>query len=341
MNKEKILINNLKEGLREHEIMRNHTTLRVGGVADFYYEAKTIDDLIKAIKISQKANIPYFVLGDGSNILFSDYGFPGLIIKNLTSNIAFMNEKSQVIVDSGMPLARLILESTSRNLSGIEFLYGVPGTVGGAVYGDAGAFGQAIGDFVKYVTLFLPYEKSKLEHIEIKENQKSKDPRIVQFTRDWMGFSYRSSKIKRTESLQKPIILSVIFQLAQSRQEEIMRRLNMYKEKRIISQPWGQSAGCVFRNPIPAELKNVTGAGSVNMPELPKERTAGFMLERAGAKKLRVGSAKVSPKHANFVLNTNGATAQEIRKLIEQMRSVVREKFDINLEEEIEYVGQW
>ncbi len=325
MNKEKILISTLKEGLREHEVMREHTTLRVGGVADFYYEARKIDDLIKAIKVAQKTKIPYFVLGDGSNILFSDYGFPGLIIKNLASNIAFMNEKSQVIVDSGMPLSRLILESTSRNLSGLEFLYGVPGTVGGAVYGDAGAYGQAIGDFVKFITLFSPDE----------------DPQIQQYDRNWMEFSYRSSKIKRMESRQKPIILSVIIQLAQSRQEEIMRRINSYKEKRTNSQPWGKSCGSVFRNPIPKELKNVTGAGSANMPELPKERTAGFMLEKAGAKKLKVGSAKVSPQHANFILNTDGAKAQEIRTLIEQMRSVVREKFNVDLEEEIEYIGQW
>ena len=325
MNKEKILIGSLKEGLRQHEVMRDHTTLRVGGVADFYYEARTIDDLIKAIKIAQKAKIPYFVLGDGSNILFSDYGFPGLIIRNFSSNIAFMNEKSQVIVDSGMPLARLILESTSRNLSGLEFLYGVPGTVGGAVYGDAGAFGQAIGDFVKYVTLFLPDE----------------DPQIKQYDRHWMEFSYRGSKIKRMGTRQRPIILSVIIQLAQSRQEEIMRRLNSYKEKRINSEPLGKSCGCVFRNPIPQELKNVTGAGSANMPELPKERTAGFMLEKAGAKKLRVGGARVSPQHANFILNTNGAKAQEIRTLIEQMRSAVKEKFNVDLEEEIEYIGQW
>ena len=326
MNKEKILIKKLP-GLRLHEVMRDHTTMKVGGVADFYFEAKNIDELVKTVKTAQKIKMPFIVLGGGSNIIFSDFGFPGLVIKNSTANLAFMSEKSQAIVDSGVSLSKLILEATSHNLSGLEFLYGLPGSIGGAVYGNAGAYGQAIGDFIKYATLLFPSDKN--------------DFQILQVPGNWFAFGYRSSQLKKMEGLKKPVILTLRIQLAQNRQEEIMRRLNLYKEKRMSTQPLGQSAGCVFKNPIPQELKNVPGAGSINMPELPKERTAGYMLEKAGAKKLKIGNARVSAKHANFILNTDGAKAQDVRQFIEKMRRAVRDKFNITLEEEIEYVGQW
>jgi len=328
MDKLKVLKNGLKENLREHEVLRNHTTMRVGGVCDFYYEAKTTDDLVKAVKLALKADVPYFILGGGSNVIFSDYGFPGLVIKNSASNIAFMQEKSQAIVDAGVPLISFILEATSHNFSGLEFLYGIPGTIGGALYGNAGAYGQAIGDFTKFVTVLIP-------------DGKDGEPEIVQYEAPWMEFDYRESKLKKMNGFKKPIILSARIQLAQNRQEEIMRRLNSFKEQRLKTQPVGQSAGCIFRNPIPEELKNVTGRGSKGMPELPKERRAGFMLDKAGAKKLRVGSARVSGKHANFILNTNGAKAQEIRQLAEEMRTIVKQKYAINLQEEVEFVGQW
>ena len=323
MNKVKLIADVLKDGLKEHEVMRDHTTMRVGGVADYYYEAKSVDELVKAVKAATKAEIPYFILGGGSNIIFSDFGFPGLVIKNSTSNIAFMNEKSQAIVDAGVPLLTFILEATSHNFAGLEFLYGVPGTVGGAIYGNAGAYGQAIGDFVKYVTVLMPSGE------------------IIQQEASWMEFGYRESILKKETGFRKPVILSVRIQLAQNRQEEIMRRINSYKEKRWQTQPIGLSAGCVFRNPIPKELENVTGRGSKGMPELPKERRAGYILEKSGAKKLKVGNARVSSKHANYILNESDAKAQEIRQLIELMRNAAKEEFDVNLKEEVEFVGQW
>lgn len=323
-----MLADKLKNGLREHEIMRDHTTLKIGGVADYYFEAKTVDDLILAVKTAKSAVLPYVVLGWGSNIIFSDYGFPGLIIKNSTSNIAFMTEKSQVIADSGVALSKLILEATSNDLSGLEFLFGIPGTVGGAVYGNAGAFGQGIGDYIKIATVLIP-------------GKKDEEPEIQQLDRNWFEFSYRDSKLKKMTGLQKPIILTVKFQLAQNRQEEIMRRLNLFKQKRLDTQPVGQSAGCVFRNPIPEELLHVSGKGSLSMPEIPKERSAGFMLDRTGAKKLKLGGVRVSSKHANFILNTNNAKGHEVRKIIEEMRAAVKDKFDVDLHEEIEYIGQW
>ncbi|AKM81927.1 TPA: UDP-N-acetylenolpyruvoylglucosamine reductase [Candidatus Berkelbacteria bacterium] len=328
MNKAKLLAEILKPGFREHELMRDHTTIQVGGVADFYYEANSIDDIVNAVKAAKKICLPYFILGGGSNVIFSDYGFPGLVVKNNAKNISFMNEKSQVIVDGGVPMSKLILEATSNNLSGLEFLYGIPGTVGGAVYGNAGAHGQSIGDFVKNATILIPGEENE-------------EPQIIQVDNKWFEFSYRSSKLKKIPGLKKPVVLTLKIQLAQNRQEEIMRRLNSVKKTRWDTQPVGMSAGCIFKNPLPETLVNVSGRGSKNMPEFPKERTAGYMLDHAGAKKLKNGNVRVSSKHANFIVNSGNAKAQEVRQLAEQMRDVVQKKYNVNLNEEVEYVGQW
>lgn len=325
MDKASLLAEKLGANLREHEVMRDHFTMHVGGVADFYFEAKTIDDIKKAVDLAIENKIPYFVLGNGSNIIFSDYGFPGIIIKNMTNNIAFMMEKSQVIVDAGVSLQKLILESVSHNLSGLEFLFGIPGTVGGGIYGNAGAYGQSIGDYVKSVTLLMPSDKSE----------------IVQYDADWLDFGYRCTKLKELKGYNKPIILSAKIQLAQSRQEEIMRRLNKWKNDRLGRQPIGFSSGSFFKNPIPTGLESIVSTGRKSMPVLPKERTAGFMLEKVGAKKMKVGGARISAKHANFIINSENAKAQDIRELAEQARNAVKERFDITLEEEVEYIGQW
>jgi len=321
-------ITDLLANAQEHVVMKNYTTFKVGGVADYFIEVKTVDELIRAVKAAISLQMPYFILGNGSNILFSDYGFAGLVIKNSTSNIAVMKEKSQVIADSGVMLPRLIMESISKDLAGLEFLYGIPGTVGGSVHGNAGAWGSAIGDYVKSLTVLM---------IDPEDNI----PKVVQKDASWMEFDYRSTKLKTIKSKMKPVVLTVRFQFSRNQREELMRRLNKYQEDRSRNLPNNFSAGCVFKNPIPLELKNITGSGTRGMPELPKERTAGFMLEKSGAKKLKIGRAEVSDKHANFIINHDGAKANEIRSLIEEMREKVHEKFDITLEEEIEYIGQW
>jgi len=321
-------ITDLLADAKEHIVMRDYTTFKVGGVADFFIEVKTVDELIRAVKAAISLEMPYFILGNGSNILFSDYGFAGLVIKNSTSNIAIMKEVSQVIADSGVLLSRLIMEAISNDLAGLEFLYGVPGTVGGAVYDNAGAYGLSIGDYVKGLTIL---------QIDPEDNI----PKVIQQEASWMDFAYRSTKLKKIKSKMKPVILTARFQFSRNQKDELARRLNKYQKERVEHQPIGLSAGCVFKNPIPKELKNITGAGTRGMPELPKERTAGFMLEKSGVKKLKIGKAEVSDKHANFIINHDGAKANEIRSLIEEMREKVREKFDVTLEEEIEYVGQW
>jgi len=326
-----LILEKLK-GIREHEVMRDHATMKVGGVADFYFEAKTIDDIIKAVKVSIESEIPFFILGNGSNVIFSDYGFPGLVIKNMTNNFAFLKNESQVIADSGLGLQKLIMEATSLDLGGIDFLFGIPGTLGAAVYGNVGAYGQSIGDYVRSATILIPDHKNENGDV---------DPIVSQVGPEWFEFSYRSSKLKKQKGYLKPVILSVKLQLAQSQKEEIMRKLQNWRIDRQKTKPVGQSAGCIFKNPISPDMADLVGTGSKNMPEFPKERTAGYLLDKSGAKKLKEGGAKVSTQHANFILNYNNAKAQDVRQLAEQMRALVQQKYDINLEEEIEYIGQW
>ncbi len=321
-------ISDILPNVNEHVVMKDFTTWKVGGVADFFVDVRTIEELIRAVRVAVTNKIPYFILGNGSHILFSDYGFPGVVIKNSTDTISIMTEKSQIICDSGVLLGRVILESISNDLSGLEFLFGIPGSIGGSVYGNAGAWNQAIGDFVKNVTVLAIDEKDGI-------------PKISQHDGKWMDFGYRQSKLKNTKSKYKPVVLSVRFQLARNQRDEIMRRLNEYKQKKDAIQPVGASAGCIFKNPIPNELKNITGQGTKGMPDLPRERRAGYLLDQSGVKKIKVGSAQVSDKHANFIINTGDAKSADIRTLIEEMREAVRQKYKVTLDEEIEYIGQW
>lgn len=296
----------LGDKLKEHEPMKNHTTFGVGGVADFYFEAETIEDLIKAVEAARKLNINYLILGSGSNVLFSDYGFPGLVIINRTKNIAFILDKSQVICDSGVLLNRLIMEATDRDLSGLENLIGIPGTVGGAVYGNVGVKDCEIGDFIKGVTLL---SRGK----------------IVRYSGKWLEPEYRITKLKKMGQENRPVILSVKLQLARSKKEDILRRIQENLKWRREKQPIGEKcAGSIFKN-----------SGQE------KEKTAGYLLDQSGAKKIKVGDAEVSGIHANFIINKDKAKAYDIRMLIEQLRDLVREKQNIVLEEEIEYLGMW
>ena len=308
---EKKLKKELGEGLKQNIIMKELVSFGVGGVTDFYYAANNVDDLVKAVSLACSEEIPYFILGGGYNIVPSDVGFGGLVIENKCSNIAFSGDTSQVIVDSGLNLGKLINSAASREFGGLEFLFGVPGTVGGAVYGNAGAFGYEIGDFVKSVILL------------ISQNGKVK---IIKKDKDWMNFSYRLTRLKEAYgSKNKPVILTVKLQLVKRRRDEILKLMQENLKKRQATQPIRErGAGCFFKN---------SGEG--------EKVSAGYLLDKAGGKKLREGGAAFSKKHANFLINKKDATACDIRKLADKARDLVKKEFNIELEEEIEYIGKW
>jgi len=307
---------NFGDRLEENVLLRDFTSLGVGGVTDYFYRAERVDDLVGAISFLSRKEIPYFVLGGGYNIVVSDMGFPGVVIKNEVKDIVFSSDSAEVIVGSGVEIGRLLMDAASRDFGGLEFLYGIPGTIGGAVYGNAGAFGHSIGDFVKSATLVIPGDNNR-------------ESKIIRHTAKWFDFTKRSSKLKEFNKLHpnenNPIILSVKLQLCQSRKDVILRKMRENLKTKKTSQPLGvKSAGCFFKNP---------GAG--------KEQAAGFLLDRSGAKRIRVGDAIVSKSHANFVVNKNKAAADDMRRLAGQMKDAVRGEFRTNLDEEVEYIGKW
>jgi len=308
----------LGKNLKEHVVLRDYTTMKVGGVADYFYIAKTVEEIIQAVMAAKKLKIPYEILGGGSNVIVSDFGFGGLIILNRSSNLAVLLDKAQIIVDSGVSLSRLITEAANHSLAGLEPLFGIPGTVGGAIYGNAGAYGLEISQLVKNITVL------------------SSQGKIARYSAKWLEPEYRSTKLKtlKKERQNVPIILSARLQLFPNKKEEILRKLAYYKKLKEEKQPCGQcSAGSIFKNPQFQKDKR-----SIKQQ---KEMSAGYILEKIGAKRMRIGDAQVSKKHANFIINKNKARALDIRALIDELRDKVREKRGIVLEEEIEYIGQW
>lgn len=302
----------LGEELKINITLKDFISIGVGGVADYFFVAKKIDDLVKAVSLAYKLEIPYFIMGGGYNVVPSDAGFPGLVIKNECSNVAFSEENSQVIVDSGLLLAKLINIAAGKEFGGLEFLFGIPGTVGGAVYGNAGAFSYEIGDFVKSVILLMPKD-GKMTIVK-------KDP-------EWMKFAYRSSKLKSNFCGEKfkPIILTVKLQLVKRRRDEILSLMQSNLAKKVEKQPLKEkSAGSFF--------KNIDGT---------PEHSAGYLLDSVGAKKMKIGGATFSKKHANFLINQKNASAGDIRRLADKVREAVKEKYGFELEEEIEYIGKW
>ncbi len=309
---ENYFIRELGESVRFDVPLSDFVSLKVGGAAEIFYDAKDIESLTKAIVAADTKGIPFFILGGGYNIVPSDAGVSGLVIKNSSSNIIFTPESSVVIADSGVSLGRLINLAAGRDLGGLEFLAGIPSTVGGAIYGNAGSPSAAIGDYVKSVTLLV-----------------KKDGKLVieKHGKEWMEFEYRASKLKRNKAKNDftPVILTATLQLIRRRKDEIMQSMKETIQMKKKKQPLDEfSAGSFFRNPGTS-----------------KEMAAGFLLEQAGAKKLKIGGATFSSKHANFLVNKKKATADDVRLLAEKAKLAVSEKCGVNLEEEVEYIGQW
>ncbi len=310
--KKEILLRELGSELKEDILLKEYCTIGVGGLANFLYIAKSIEDLILAVNVAWKNEIDYRVLGGGSNVIPSDFGFDGLVIINKTSSLAINQDKGEVIADSGINIAKLLSQTASQDLGGIEFLAGVPGTLGGAVYGNAGGKTAWIGDYVRSITLL--------------EN-KDGELKVTRHDHDWMEFGYRETKLKKGYKGEdfKPVILSLKLRLAQKRRDGVLKIIRENQEAKRESQPLGEkSAGSFFKN-----------VGKL------KEQSAGYMLDNSGAKKMNVGGASVYKKHANFIINNKNASAEDIRKLANRLRERVMENYHIELKEEIEYIGKW
>jgi len=290
-------------GVKENVLLKNHTTFKIGGKAKYFFVAKNKKDLIKAILVAKKYNLPFFVLGGGSNTLVSDRGFEGLVIKiqnsRLRQGFGGQAKLKTIYAEAGTSLGQLVNVALKNSLTGMEWATGIPGTVGGAIYGNAGAFGESIGDVVK-----------KVEVLD------TKDLRFKIYDLKKCKFGYRDSIFKHKKNL---IILSAKIQLKKGKKSEIKRKIKEFLDYRQETQPLNfPSAGSVFKNP----------------PGF----SAGELIEKCGLKGKKIGKAKISEKHANFIVNLGGAKAKDVKKLINLIKKKIKKKFGITLEEEIQYL---
>jgi len=296
----------LLPGIRENISLKNYNTFRIGGKARYFFVAKNKEDLIKAIKLTKDFKLPLFVLGNGSNLLISDEGFKGLVIRIMNQELRI--KKNLIHAETGVSLGQLMSLALKNNLSGLEWAAGIPGTLGGAIYGNAGAFGKSMGDNVKEV-----------EVLDIR------DLRFKIYDLKKCKFGYRDSVFKKKKNL---IIISAKILLKRSDKKEIRDKIKEYLDYRKKNQPLNfPSIGSIFKNPAP-ERSLVRGR--------PFNFSAGELIEKCGLKGKRIGDVKISEKHANFIINLGKGKAKEVRKLITFIKKKVKERFGITLEEEIE-----
>ncbi len=286
--------------LEQDVALRDHSRFRIGGTADFFFDAASSAELAASVRSARQFSLPYYVIGEGCNLLFDDQGFRGLIIKNGVRGISLEKETGKVEALSGTPLEDVIHLCLEESLIGLEALAGIPGTIGGAVFSNAGAFGCSIGDFLKEAFLL---------------DEKGQERRV---NREYFAFDYRYSSLRKHHSL----ILKVIFVLRKGDKEEIKNRIEDILEKRGQRHPSKDTAyaGSYFKNPV--------------LPDGEKA-VAAVLLEEAGAKGLKIGGAAVYEGHANFLINQGEATAEDILSLAQELKRRVKEKHNIELEEEV------
>ncbi len=283
---------------QENVLLSNHTTFKIGGPAKYFCVARNKKDLIKAVKKAKELKMPFFILGKGSNVLALDKGFNGIVIKIHNSKLIIHN--SGIYVEAGVKLEDLVKLSIKKSLTGLEWAVGIPGTVGGAVYGNAQAFGTKMSDIIKSVEIF-----------------DAKTLKIKTLTKKKCDFSEKHTVFKKNKDL---IILSSVIKLKNGKKKEIQKRIKKHLDYRKKNHPWKfPSAGSVF--------VNKTGGPS-----------SAHLIEKCGLKGTKVGGAKVSEKHAGFIVNTGEAKARDVLKLIKIIKQKVKSKFRIDLEEEIQII---
>lgn len=308
--------------LLRNEPLGKYTTFKIGGPADYFYNAKTLTDFVDAILLGRKMNIPVFILGGGTNILIGDRGFRGFVIKNSTRGIAMRGAKGNlhanqlvfVEAESGVVMNQLVRYTVEEGLAGLEMQLGLPGSVGGAVYMNSKWTHPVgyVGDAVYQAKILTPES-------EIKEVPKS-----------YFQFAYDTSVLQKTND----IVLSVIFSLRRSSKDTLWKIASDSVLYRHNTQPQGvHSPGCTFRN--------ISQAEAMSLPTPDHTTSAGFLVDHAGCKGMHVGDAWVSEIHANFIVNKGKATAADVIQLIENIRAKVKKQFGVILSEEIVRVGEF
>lgn len=287
--------------LQENQPLAKYTSARIGGPADALLVADSADDLAWIVSQLWAIEAPYFILGGGSNVLISDAGMHTAVVLNRARKIVFDERKPSVWAEAGSNFGALARQAGQKGYTGLEWAAGVPGTVGGAVVGNAGAHG---GDTA-----------GNLELAEVLHREKGRQS----WQADLFGFEYRSSNLKRMPG--QAVVLAATFTLAHGAPEAIEEKMAEFLAFRKRTQPPGASMGSMFKNP----------SGDY----------AGRLIDAAGLKGYRIGDAAISSLHANFFINHGSASAADVYGLISQARREVEAKFGIRLELEIELVGDW
>ena len=285
------------------------TTFRTGGTAEWLLETSRTDEIVTAVRLTRELGIPLTVLGGGSNVLVADSGLRGLVLR-VRHGAIVRADASTVRADSGVTINGLVRWTLHRGLGGLERWAGTPGTVGGAIRGNAHFDGRLLGDIV--TTVGIVDQAGRMASVSV----------------DAMGFGYDESRVQHTGEL----VLWAEFRVADcpvATLREAARRSLAFRKR---TQPLDRaSAGCVFQNPRPED-----GPLPAGVP-----RSAGALVDLAGLKGHRLGGAMVSNVHGNFLVNEEGASARDVRALIERCRAVVRERFGIVLREELVYLGEF
>lgn len=325
----KSLKDRLGKALLENEPLAKHTTFKIGGPARYYVSGDDKNILMEAYKAAHELGIPYLILGNGSNLLVSDAGFDGIVIN--TRNDDCLIEGEKVFCGAGLTNAMLVKKTVEAGLTGCEWAIAVPGCVGGSIRGNAGAYGGDFSQITEMVEVF--------NGAEIKPLHKS-----------GLRFAYRESVFKREEKPQ--LILSAVLNLKKAAKPECKTRMMEHLNKKNTEHPMGMpSAGCVFKNvellPGSFEVKDPALGRPTDFfkSEVPAEFIergnvpAGFLIEAADLKGYKVGGIQVSPKHANYIVNTGKGKADDVMILVSIVKQKIRSMFGVQLREEIQLVG--
>ncbi|OGB74028.1 UDP-N-acetylenolpyruvoylglucosamine reductase [candidate division Kazan bacterium RBG_13_50_9] len=285
---------------KEQARLSRYCTMKVGGPADLLVEANTPDELISAVKLSRKLGIRYFVLAGGSNIIFDDRGFRGLVIRYLADQVILDPIRKVVEVGAGCRLSKLVKQLADKNFGGIDFLANIPGSVGGAVVGNAGCYGQDVSHVLKDATIF-----------------NVKTSRTLVLPPQQLGFTYRNSKLKQKPHL---LVLSARLKVNPDRRQRILKVIEKERQLRWVKHPHAPSVGSFFKNP----------------PGI----AAWKLIDAAGMRGVTLGGARVSAKHSNHLINYRRAKAKDILKLAAKVRSAVRAKTGVVLEPEARFISE-
>lgn len=294
-----------------NQSLARYTAIRIGGPAEVLVVAGSVEAVRKAVTLAWQHQVPCRVLGGGSNVLISDAGMSGLVVVNRARGVAFpesqgqgkKTEGSSVKAESGASLSTVARQCVARGLAGLEWAANIPGTVGGAVVGNAGAWGGDVASVLVQALVLGP------------------DGVVEEWPVERFEYGYRTSRLKHAHQAPKHVVLEAEFVLSRGDREALEARVAEIVAGRKAKQPPGASCGSVFKNP-PGDF-------------------AGRLVEALGLKGRRVGGAEISNVHANFIVNQGGATAADVRALIDLARTSVRESFGVELELEIQLIGEW